>query len=42
MLLAYVLRSGAVSETWKGFSAEAFKYVPPTVKLATPSAVMVW
>ncbi|CAD6217976.1 unnamed protein product [Miscanthus lutarioriparius] len=41
MLLAYVLRSGAFSETWKGFSSEAFKYVPPTVKLATPSAVMV-
>jgi MATE family multidrug resistance protein len=42
MLLAYVLRSQAFSETWKGFSAEAFKYVLPTVKVATPSAVMVW
>ncbi|KAF8700315.1 hypothetical protein HU200_034247 [Digitaria exilis] len=41
MLLAYVTRSRAFSETWKGFSAEAFKYVLPTVKLATPSAVMV-
>ncbi|PUZ54580.1 hypothetical protein GQ55_5G143400 [Panicum hallii var. hallii] len=41
MLLAYVLRSEAVSETWKGFSAEAFRYVLPTVKLAAPSAVMV-
>ncbi|KAF8663836.1 hypothetical protein HU200_055170 [Digitaria exilis] len=40
-LLAYVLRSGAFSETWKGFSAEAFRYVLPTVKLAAPSAVMV-
>ncbi|RCV13149.1 hypothetical protein SETIT_2G324100v2 [Setaria italica] len=41
MLLAYVTRSRAFSETWKGFSADAFKYVLPTVKLATPSAVMV-
>ncbi|OEL15851.1 Protein DETOXIFICATION 19 [Dichanthelium oligosanthes] len=41
MLLAYVLRSEAFSETWKGFSAEAFRYVLPTVKLAAPSAVMV-
>ncbi|KAL6614426.1 hypothetical protein ACP70R_036696 [Stipagrostis hirtigluma subsp. patula] len=37
MLLAFVLRSG----TWNGFSAEAFRYVLPTVKLAAPSAVMV-
>ena len=42
MLLAYVLRSEACSETWKGFSAEAFGYVLPTVKLAAPSAIMVW
>ncbi|CAL4973826.1 unnamed protein product [Urochloa decumbens] len=41
MLLAFVLRSEACSETWKGFSAEAFRYVLPTVKLAAPSAVMV-
>ncbi|KAL6840666.1 hypothetical protein ACP4OV_029530 [Aristida adscensionis] len=41
MLLVYVLRAKAFSETWKGFSAEAFKYVMPTVKLAVPSAVMV-
>ncbi|CAL5086568.1 unnamed protein product [Urochloa decumbens] len=41
MLLAYVMRSRKFSETWKGFSADAFKYVLPTVKLATPSAVMV-
>ncbi|CAL5083114.1 unnamed protein product [Urochloa decumbens] len=41
MLLAYVMRSRKFSETWKGFSTDAFKYVLPTVKLATPSAVMV-
>jgi hypothetical protein len=42
MLLAYVARSEMLGDTWKGFSADAFKYVLPTVKLATPSAVMVW
>uniref|UniRef100_A0A0E0AK97 Protein DETOXIFICATION n=1 Tax=Oryza glumipatula TaxID=40148 RepID=A0A0E0AK97_9ORYZ len=41
MLLAYVLRSERFAETWNGFSAEAFKFVVPTIKLATPSAVMV-
>lgn len=42
LLLAYVLRSKEFSETWRGFSADAFKYVLPTIKLATPSAIMVW
>ncbi|KAL6845482.1 hypothetical protein ACP4OV_024977 [Aristida adscensionis] len=37
MLLACAARS----ETWGGLSAEAFRYVLPTVKLAAPSAVMV-
>ncbi|KAL6657995.1 hypothetical protein ACP70R_005775 [Stipagrostis hirtigluma subsp. patula] len=41
MLLAYVLRAKAFSETWTGFTVDAFKYVLPTVKLAAPSAVMV-
>ncbi|KAL6840665.1 hypothetical protein ACP4OV_029529 [Aristida adscensionis] len=41
MLLAYVLRAKVFSETWTGLSADAFKYVLPTVKLAAPSAVMV-
>ncbi|OEL15852.1 Protein DETOXIFICATION 19 [Dichanthelium oligosanthes] len=41
MLLAYVMRSEAFAETWKGFSAEALSYVLPTAKLAAPSAVMV-
>ncbi|KAF0908223.1 hypothetical protein E2562_023845 [Oryza meyeriana var. granulata] len=41
MLIVYVLRSEKFAETWNGFSAEAFKFVLPTVKLATPSAVMV-
>jgi multidrug resistance protein, MATE family len=42
MLLAYVTRSGKFGETWRGFSADAFEYVLPTVKLAAPSAVMIW
>ncbi|KAG8080458.1 hypothetical protein GUJ93_ZPchr0007g4423 [Zizania palustris] len=41
MLLAYVLRSEKFADTWNGFSAEAFRFVLPTIKLATPSAVMV-
>ena len=31
MLLAYVLLSEKFSETWRGFSADAFKYVLPAV-----------
>jgi len=42
MLLAYVLLSKKFSETWRGFSTDTFKYVLPAVKLATPSAIMVW
>ncbi|KAJ1277251.1 hypothetical protein BS78_05G280700 [Paspalum vaginatum] len=41
MMLAYVLRSEACRETWKGLSHDAFKFVLPTLKLATPSAIMV-
>ncbi|KAI5021193.1 hypothetical protein ZWY2020_055038 [Hordeum vulgare] len=41
MLLAYVMASKEFDGTWKGFSAEAFSYVLPTIKLAMPSAIMV-
>ncbi|XP_037483855.1 protein DETOXIFICATION 19-like isoform X1 [Triticum dicoccoides] len=41
MLLGYVMWSKKFSETWKGFSPDAFNYVLPTIKLATPSAIMV-
>ncbi|VAH27311.1 unnamed protein product [Triticum turgidum subsp. durum] len=41
MLLGYVMWSKKFGETWKGFSADAFNYVLPTIKLAAPSAVMV-
>lgn len=42
MLLAYVMWSKEFDETWKGFSTDAFNYVLPTIKLAMPSAIMVW
>ncbi|CAO2144925.1 unnamed protein product [Urochloa humidicola] len=41
MLLGYVLISNEFTDTWRGFSADAIKYVLPTVKLALPSAIMV-
>uniref|UniRef100_A0ACD5UZM2 Uncharacterized protein n=1 Tax=Avena sativa TaxID=4498 RepID=A0ACD5UZM2_AVESA len=41
MLLGYVMWSREFEETWKGFSVDAFGYVLPTIKLATPSAIMV-
>lgn len=41
MLLGYVMWSKQFEETWKGFSVDAFSYVMPTIKLATPSAIMV-
>ncbi|KAM0895587.1 hypothetical protein ACQ4PT_023744 [Festuca glaucescens] len=41
MLLGYVMWSREFDETWKGFSVDAFSYVLPTIRLATPSAIMV-
>ncbi|CAL4979163.1 unnamed protein product [Urochloa decumbens] len=41
MLLGYVLISKEFTDTWRGFSVDAIKYVLPTVKLAMPSAIMV-
>ena len=42
MLLGYVMWSREFDDTWKGFSVDAFNYVMPTIKLAMPSAIMVW
>jgi MATE family multidrug resistance protein len=42
LLLGYVMWSREFDETWKGFSVDAFSYVLPTIRLATPSAIMVW
>ncbi|KAG8083842.1 hypothetical protein GUJ93_ZPchr0010g7387 [Zizania palustris] len=35
------LRPEKFADTWNGFSTEAFRFILPTIKLATPSAVMV-
>lgn len=42
MLASYVKYSKRFSETWQGFSAEAFTYILPSMRLAVPSAVMLW
>lgn len=42
MLALYVRYSDKFRYTWEGFSAEAFHQVLPCMKLAVPSAVMVW
>jgi MATE family multidrug resistance protein len=42
MLLGYVMWSKKFDETWNGFSVDAFSYMLPTIRLAAPSAVMVW
>ena len=41
-LALYVRLSPSCRATWTGFSAEAFRGVPDFLKLAVPSAVMVW
>ncbi|CAA6668702.1 unnamed protein product [Spirodela intermedia] len=41
MLASYVKYSKRFSETWQGFSTEAFEHVLPSMRLAIPSAVMV-
>ena len=38
----YVRLSPSCKYSWTGFSAEAFRGVPDFLKLAVPSAVMVW
>lgn len=42
LLGLYVKFSSTCSKTWTGFSKEAFRNIPTFVKLAIPSAVMVW
>jgi MATE family multidrug resistance protein len=41
-LALYVRLSPACKYSWTGFSAEAFRGVPDFLKLAVPSAIMVW
>lgn len=42
MLVGYVKYSKAFEHTWEGFSMEAFEHILPSMKLAVPSAIMVW
>lgn len=42
MLALYVNYSKKFRHTWEGFSMECFQHVLPNMKLAIPSAVMVW
>jgi MATE family multidrug resistance protein len=42
VLVIYVRVSPSCKETWTGFSREAFRGIPGFLKLAVPSAVMVW
>lgn len=42
MLLLYVKFSPSCARTWTGFSKEALHNIPIFVRLAIPSAVMVW
>jgi MATE family multidrug resistance protein len=41
-LALYVRLSPSCKATWTGFSGEAFRGVTEFLKLAVPSAVMVW
>ena len=42
MLAVYVKYAKRFGDTWKGFSSESFSHIPSNLKLALPSAAMVW
>ena len=42
MLAVYVKYAKRFQDTWKGFSSESFSHVLSNLKLALPSAAMVW
>lgn len=42
MLAIYVKCSNKFQQTWQGLSLDAFTYVLPSLRLAIPSAIMVW
>lgn len=42
ILAIYVLKAKRFEESWKGFSLEAFSYSLSSLKLAIPSAAMLW
>ena len=42
MLAVYVKYAKIFGDTWKGFSSESFSHILSNLKLALPSAAMVW
>jgi MATE family multidrug resistance protein len=42
MLAIYVICAKKFEHTWGGFSFESFNYILHDLKLALPSAAMVW
>lgn len=42
LLALYVKFSSSCARTWTGFSIEALRNIPSFIRLAVPSAVMVW
>lgn len=42
MLASYVLKSKKFEKTWEGFDSECLSHIVTTLKLALPSAAMVW
>lgn len=42
MLTTYLLRAKKFEKTWDGFTSESFSYIFTNLKLALPSAAMVW
>lgn len=42
LLAIYVLFAKKFEQTWEGLSLESFRYIVANLKLALPSAAMVW
>jgi MATE family multidrug resistance protein len=42
VLVIYVIYSKKFKHTWEGFSSESLRHIPINLKLALPSAAMVW
>jgi MATE family multidrug resistance protein len=42
ILAIYVRLAPACTNTWRGFSKEAFHDIPSFLRLGVPSALMVW
>lgn len=42
LLVSYVMYAKKFKNTWRGFSTQSFYYLFTTIKLALPSAAMLW